>query len=87
MNEVIKSPYRVKQTPTREMVFNVSIEDFNELRYRLPRYGAIDAVLSNLYHQFISQVKTKIPLAVSTEEATNNEDLFKRAISTLEFSV
>ena len=73
--------------PTREMVFNVSVEDFNELRYRLPRHGAIDAVLSNLYHQFIIQIKAKIPLALSTEEAANNEELFKRAISTLEFSV
>jgi len=89
MSEPIKllSPYKLKKDPCRELCFDVSISDYDEIRFRLPRHGALDAILSNLFFQFVSQIKHKIPLPTSAEQASINEQLFCQAISTLDFTL
>ncbi len=87
MSDLIKSPYKIRKQETREVCFDVSITDFNELKFRLPRHGAIDAILANLYYQFVQELKAKIPLALNTQEQAYNEQLIARAISTLNFTV
>lgn len=79
----IKSPYKLQQDRTREVTFDASHDDFRDFKFRFSAHGSIDAVLANLFYQFMQAARSQLPLADSTEVEDSNIVRFNQMISTL----
>lgn len=67
----ITNPYI--DSPNKRVEFLAGKDDLHELRSRLPRHGVNDAVISVLFHRFITQLRDLVPVATSAAEAESNE--------------
>lgn len=70
----LQSPYlHPDGPPTRKVEFQVSRDDLQALKARLPRHGLNDAFFGTLFHQVITQLKTILDPALDYASAESNE--------------
>lgn len=85
MQDKIQNPYKLQPIPLKELCFDASEQDIKDFKFRFPKHGSIDGVLSTLFFHFMTSVKKTIPLADTTEAETSNIARFHQMTTQLTF--
>lgn len=79
-----QSPYKNQPQALKEVCFDISEQDFKEFRFRFATHGSVDAILGSLFYHFIQSAK-QLPLAMTEEIETSNNQKFNQMIANLKF--
>jgi len=84
----LSNPYATTDNSTLKRVeFFASKEHIHELQSRLPRHGSKDAILSCLFHRFITELKPLVPVALSVQDIEENEQRLYDILHTFKLHV